>query len=113
MGEPTRIPRSIATAERRVESWLKVDPGVYGTDLDSGAYRAIVERLVDVMNAVGPADAVVGLTALTKTTALMLAAMLRLEDDAKVEELCNGQGAWIANEVMALRNSLKTSKRSN
>ena len=103
--------RSLDVAERRIEKWLKPDRALYGPDMDGPVYRAMVEQLVGVMNVVGPADSMEGITALTKTLALVLATTLRLEDDVKVAEICAGQGAWLENEVMALRKAMSSPAR--
>ena len=102
---------TLKTAERRVEKWM-TPPAIAGIPGDDHVvYRAMVDSLVGVMNAVGPTDAMTGITALTKTLALMFAATLRLDDDAAVSKLCLGQAAWLENEVMALRRAVSPTKR--
>ncbi len=99
---PKLIPKQEAAA-RRVEKWTAPLPMPGLPPVDTPAYRALVDTLVGSMIAVGPAEAAEGITALVKTLALMLASTLRLEDEARVSDLCVSMSAWIENEVMALR----------
>ena len=111
---PTEVshPRGQAMAERCIKRWLKPDayapPG-----FDHPAYDRMADQLIGAMNAVGHADSVEGITALTKALSLMLAQTLRLQDDAAVSRTCLDQSAWIENEVMALRKAMSPSVKKD
>lgn len=99
--------RRLATSERRVEKWLT--PKVWG-DLDRPAYRAMADQLIGVMATVGPAGAIEGLAALTKATALVLAAMSTSATNEMVAELCAGQAKTLEYEILSLRGAMNKGK---